>query len=78
MVLAGIGAVVCLLTVSFGLSACYYLRERSTSRLVLRSTAETNQIRLLLAHVTDAETGQRGFLLTGSSQYLEPYQQAAA
>ncbi len=30
----------------------------------------------LLASLTDAETGQRGFLLTGENRYLEPYNQA--
>jgi CHASE3 domain sensor protein len=27
----------------------------------------------LLSAVRDAETGQRGYLLTGNSHYLEPY-----
>ncbi len=31
----------------------------------------------LMATVQDAETGQRGFLLTGDNRYLEPYQRAA-
>ena len=30
----------------------------------------------LLARVTDAETGQRGYLLTGDARYLEPYHNA--
>ena len=30
----------------------------------------------LLASLRDAEAGQRGFLLTGSDRYLEPYRQA--
>jgi signal transduction histidine kinase len=30
----------------------------------------------LLGHLIDAETGQRGFLLTGDAKYLEPYTQA--
>src|SRR5690242_160809 len=30
----------------------------------------------LLASLTDAETGQRGFLLTGDAHYLEPYNRA--
>lgn len=29
-----------------------------------------------LAHITDAETGQRGYLLTGRDSYLRPYQYA--
>jgi PAS domain S-box-containing protein len=32
----------------------------------------------LLSSLKDAETGQRGFLLTGSDEYLEPYRQALA
>jgi len=28
------------------------------------------------AHIVDAEAGQRGYLLTGRSEYLEPYQHA--
>lgn len=32
----------------------------------------------LLQHMLDAETGQRGFLLTGDTDYLEPYQNATA
>ncbi|MBU4434950.1 MAG: response regulator [Alphaproteobacteria bacterium] len=32
----------------------------------------------LFSTIQDAETGQRGFLLTGNDRYLEPYQTAAA
>lgn len=32
----------------------------------------------LMQHVLDAETGQRGYLLTGEARYLEPYTVAAA
>lgn len=32
----------------------------------------------LLSSLKDAETGQRGFLLTGEDRYLEPYRQALA
>ncbi len=35
-------------------------------------------IDLLLADVQDAETGQRGFLLTGEEPYLEPYHRAVS
>ena len=31
------------------------------------------QINLLMQYMLDAETGQRGYLLTGSTRYLEPY-----
>ncbi len=35
-------------------------------------------INKLLQHMLDAETGQRGYLLTGDSRYLEPYNTALA
>jgi PAS domain S-box-containing protein len=45
-------------------------KEAQITRQVLDGTAA------LLSSLTDAEVGQRGFLLTGSDRYLEPYQQA--
>ena len=44
--------------------------------------AHSNQVRLelqtLLSHLQDAETGQRGFLITGDETYLDPYNTAAS
>jgi PAS domain S-box-containing protein len=34
------------------------------------------QVSVVLQHVTDAETGQRGYILTGDPAYLEPYTDA--
>src|SRR5215471_6635681 len=56
----------------------------SRSRNGLRTGSEQVQITqqllegtdTLLSALKDAETGQRGFLLTGEDQYLEPYLQA--
>ena len=36
------------------------------------------QIAIVLQRVTDAETGQRGYLMTGDATYLEPYDRAVA
>lgn len=33
---------------------------------------------ITLSVIKDAETGQRGYLLTGDKSYLEPYNQATA
>ncbi|CAB5703979.1 Signal transduction histidine-protein kinase BarA [Delftia tsuruhatensis] len=41
-----------------------------------RTTLAMRQLSLLNASLKDAETGQRGFLLTGDPAYLQPYQQA--
>src|SRR5262245_52552994 len=35
------------------------------------------QIDRLMAAITDTESGQRGYLLTGDAAYLEPYQKGA-
>ncbi len=47
-----------------------------------RQVAETRQLQqqtdTLLSSVTDAETGQRGYLLTGDRKYLAPYLKAIA
>ncbi len=50
-----------------------------------KDTRETTRTRDILAQVDgllstikDAETGQRGYLLTGKPEYLEPYHQATA
>src|SRR5580704_2139959 len=41
---------------------------------VTRQVVDTTNA--LLSSLRDAETGQRGFLLTGQDRYLEPYRQA--
>jgi len=46
-------------------------RELATHTLLVRE-----EIEILLSLVKDAETGQRGYLLTGHAQYLEPYETA--
>ena len=50
---------------------------QALARLGERATA-TTQIQLVLRRLLDAETGQRGYLLTGRRIYLDPYEQAAA
>ena len=45
------------------------MRVRETDRAL-------RQIELILSTAKDAETGQRGFLITGDERYLEPYKMA--
>jgi signal transduction histidine kinase/DNA-binding response OmpR family regulator/CHASE3 domain sensor protein/HPt (histidine-containing phosphotransfer) domain-containing protein len=40
---------------------------------VTHSYAVTSALELLMGRVTDGETGERGFLITGEDAYLEPY-----
>ena len=47
-----------------------------TSDEILRSKELELSLERLLSSVRDAETGQRGYLLTGSEVYLFPYNEA--
>ncbi len=55
---------------------------RTTNSLIANEglVSHTHEVRTDLARImsalTDAETGQRGYLLTGNDAYLEPYQSA--
>jgi signal transduction histidine kinase/DNA-binding response OmpR family regulator len=40
---------------------------------VTRSHAVTSRLEALMGRVTDGETGERGYLITGDDAYLEPY-----
>lgn len=51
--------------------------RRSTDDL-LRSQGLIVQLEQLLSLVKDAETGQRGFVITGKPSYLDPYRHAVA
>jgi len=44
--------------------------------MVLHTSDVINTVQLLRAALQNAERGQRGYLLTGESAYLEPYRQA--
>lgn len=70
-----------LATLSLLTAAVLFEREVSQSiRVALDRTAlarmQGGAARQVLSAVQDAETGQRGFLLTGRAYYLEPYQHA--
>lgn len=49
------------------------MQADSASRLVARSVDIRERSERFLSNLLDAETGQRGFLLTGDEHYLEPY-----
>src|SRR5690242_3740910 len=65
------GTVVVALVLVFSLTGRSVDQLDRTSRALLQSEA-------LLSTLCDAETGQRGFLLTGNTAYLEPYRNATA
>lgn len=49
---------------------------RDGNALVIRSQETMTALGDVLSGVQDAETGQRGYLLTGDESYLEPYRTA--
>lgn len=57
--------------------AINYLRQiEKTAALTRESTTIQSQISNVLRDLTDMETGQRGYLLTENSAYLQPYNDA--
>lgn len=57
--------------------AGFRLSTQAVTRIE-ESQATRSAVNLLLQHMLDAETGQRGYLLTGDPKYLEPYDMATA
>src|SRR5438094_368038 len=56
-----------------------YLTAIWTGKAAARAVdidSEVLHLQGLISTLRDAETGQRGYLLTGDQQYLEPYQRA--
>ena len=71
------------LWVALGILALLSASDYWSTRTFLVTSEEVNhahevveQLDHLLAEMTDAETGQRGYLITGSVRYLAPYEQA--
>jgi signal transduction histidine kinase/CheY-like chemotaxis protein/CHASE3 domain sensor protein len=62
-----------------GLLAWQNIRTiRDDNEKVIQSQQTVRAFNEVLSSVQDAETGQRGFLLTGNDRYLEPYRAALA
>ncbi|HSS38784.1 MAG TPA: CHASE3 domain-containing protein, partial [Polyangia bacterium] len=55
-----------------------FLQRAEASRQVARTIDVTDHLDSLYSTFQDAETGQRGYLLTGDERYLEPYHAATA
>ena len=51
-------------------------RVQKISALTVESSAIQAELSAILKDITDMETGQRGFLLTGNPAYLQPYSDA--
>src|SRR5512145_40297 len=70
---AGLGVSLFLLLLTIGVALWQSERSVELNQSVRESLETRSQLRLLLRNLQDAETGQRGYLLTGDESYLEPY-----
>ncbi len=62
-----------LLLITASAAAFLSIRRDEAARQVLQTLDIDGQLHRIQTLVTDAETGQRGFLLTGRLTYLDPY-----
>src|SRR5581483_10331883 len=65
-----------LLLVACGLAVLASINSQRAYDLVNKSMRIQNAVGELCGEMRDAETGQRGYLLTGDAEYLQPYTQA--
>ncbi len=66
------------LALLIGASFWLVQRTQTTTEGVLKTRAQRTALVRLLSTVQDAETGQRGYLLTGEANYLQPYETAVS
>jgi len=70
-------ALIAVLTL-IGISELSYDKSMEAMDELAQAHATRDHVQRLLRDVLDAETGQRGYLLTGDTMYLEPYKTAIA
>ena len=64
--------------VLMGINEAGYMRSQQAVEEMNQGQQTRNAVNRLLQSMLDAETGQRGYLLTGNETYLEPYNKAVA
>ena len=74
----GVAAALLFFLVSGGLSYSNVQTLRADNEKIVHSHDVIVALDGLLSTMQDAETGQRGFVLTGNEKYLEPYSTALA
>lgn len=61
-----------------GINETGHMRSQDAVEQMTHGQNTRSAVNLLLQSMLDAETGQRGYLLTGNETYLEPYDKAVA
>ena len=72
----GIPALLALIGWNAYLAVNHLNRVQTIAALTLESSAIQAELSGVLKDITDMETGQRGYLLTGNPAYLQPYTEA--
>ena len=72
----GVPALLALIAWNAYLAVTHLKRVEKSAALTLESSALQAEVSGLLKDVTDVESGQRGYLLTGDAAYLQPYSDA--
>ncbi len=61
-----------------GINEAGYARSNEAVRALSSTYTTRAALNRMMQNMLDAETGLRGYLLTGDDRYLQPYQKAAA
>src|SRR6266853_62324 len=72
----GVPALLAFMAWNAYLAVNHLKRMQKIAALTLESSAIQVDLSAVLKDLTDMETGQRGYLLTGDSTYLQPYTEA--
>ena len=76
--IAALVVVFCLLVAAMVALAVLFDRQTRDAAAVQHTLAVQGHLARVLSLLQDAETGQRGYLLTGNPAYLEPFASATA
>lgn len=74
----GAPALLALMAVTAYLAVNHFKQMQKVAALTLESSRIQQQISSVRSDLTAMETGQRGYLLTGDADYLQPYAEAKA
>jgi len=72
----GFGLAIVIFVIVGGLSYQSATHQAEEARWVAHTHEVQATLMELLTNLTDAETGQRGFIITGERSYLQPYESA--
>lgn len=76
LTVAGTAVLVLLALASMWIATREMAAARESHRELQRTREVLEELQIVLSTLTDAETGERGFVLTGKDEFLEPYHAA--